>query len=306
MDGACVYEEKTVLHELTQGIQMAEQLRANLHSAEARGLLMQKILSAYDNALLVLKSRNTAPAPALRAASPPESLISSGSPGSEGFKFDQQPFSVQQGKNVISKRRKRSTTWEEQVRIFSGNNGLEDDTDQDGYNWRKYGQKDILGAKFPRSYYRCSYSKVQKCMATKQVQKIDANPTVFEIAYKGKHRCIHGAQSASPPPPTLPEKNEITLTHHHQQLSPPNPSETLSNFRANLTVDTMVLGGDTLASPIFSLPSTSSGLMDDLDQFHFISPATSETNFPYDDNELWQVYSPPFISPATSETNFLY
>ncbi|KAK9065195.1 hypothetical protein SSX86_016578 [Deinandra increscens subsp. villosa] len=177
MDGACVYEEKTVIHGLTQGIQMAEQLRANMHSAEARDLLMQKILSAYDNALFVLKSRNTAGqplAPALPAASPPkESSISIGSPGSEGFKFDQQPFSVQQGK-----KRKASTTWEKQVRIFGGN-GLEDDSD-DGYNWRKYGQKDILGAKFPRSYYRCSYSKVQKCMATKRVQIIDANPTVFE------------------------------------------------------------------------------------------------------------------------------
>ncbi|KAK9079759.1 hypothetical protein SSX86_001432 [Deinandra increscens subsp. villosa] len=395
MDGTCVYEEKTALHELTQGIQMAEQLRANLHSAEARDLLMQKILSAYDNALFVLKSRDTAPAPALPAASPPESLISSGSPGSEGFNSSL-PYVLRckiSSFIFLLGHRKGSTTWEEQVRIFSGN-GLEDDID-DGYNWRKYGQKEILGAKFPRSYYRCSYRNVQQCMAKKQVQKTDADPTVFEITYKGRHTCSHGAQLASrappqpptlpenneitlthqqqqlsppnpgetllnliaklsvdttvlgddtlaspifslpstssrrmddldqlhfpnyyddelwqvysPPPPTLPEKNEITPTHHHQQISPPNPGETLSNLRANLSVDTTVLGGDsTLASPIFSLPSTSSGLMDELDQFHFISPATSETNFFYDDNELWHVYSPPSISPATSNTNFPY
>lgn len=39
-------------------------------------------------------------------------------------------------------------TWSEQVRV-SAENGYEGPTD-DGYSWRKYGQKDILGAKYPR------------------------------------------------------------------------------------------------------------------------------------------------------------
>lgn len=39
-------------------------------------------------------------------------------------------------------------TWTEQVSVAS-ENGLEGPTD-DGYSWRKYGQKDILGAKYPR------------------------------------------------------------------------------------------------------------------------------------------------------------
>lgn len=44
--------------------------------------------------------------------------------------------------------RKAMLTWKNQIRI-STDNGLEGNSD-DGYSWRKYGQKDILGAKFPR------------------------------------------------------------------------------------------------------------------------------------------------------------
>lgn len=44
--------------------------------------------------------------------------------------------------------RKLQPTWTEQVKV-NIDNGLEGPTD-DGYSWRKYGQKDILGAKYPR------------------------------------------------------------------------------------------------------------------------------------------------------------
>lgn len=44
--------------------------------------------------------------------------------------------------------RKTMPKWIDQIRVVS-ENGLEGPHD-DGYNWRKYGQKDILGAKYPR------------------------------------------------------------------------------------------------------------------------------------------------------------
>jgi hypothetical protein len=44
--------------------------------------------------------------------------------------------------------RKAVPRWTEQVRVSPGV-GLEGPLD-DGYSWRKYGQKDILGAKYPR------------------------------------------------------------------------------------------------------------------------------------------------------------
>ncbi|XP_020165042.1 disease resistance protein RGA5 [Aegilops tauschii subsp. strangulata] len=60
----------------------------------------------------------------------------------------------------------------------------------DGFSWRKYGQKDILDAKHPRAYYRCTYRKSQGCSATKEVQRTDDDPELFLVLYKGKHTCI--------------------------------------------------------------------------------------------------------------------
>lgn len=44
--------------------------------------------------------------------------------------------------------RKTMPSWTKKVKVCSGT-GLEGTLD-DGHSWRKYGQKDILGAKFPR------------------------------------------------------------------------------------------------------------------------------------------------------------
>ncbi|KAJ0555703.1 putative transcription factor WRKY family [Helianthus annuus] len=277
MESACVYDEKKLIHELTQGKQMTEQLMLIPNSVQAKVLLIQKILSNYDNAVSLLDSGLSAAEQLLPPALPVPDLIQSpmsfGSPGSEALKYDQ-PFSGQQGENIISKKRKRATS----------ENKLESDN-YDGYNWRKYGQKDILGARFPRSYYRCSYRNAQKCFATKYVQRTDEDPAEFEIVYKGKHTCNHASQSASPPLPS-PEKHEITPTHHHHQLSPPSPSEMTSNLSANLSVNTLDLGCDNDTIPsLFSFPSASSGLMEDYHQLQFPS---------YYDNEFFPVTSESF------------
>ncbi|KAJ1273829.1 hypothetical protein BS78_05G015000 [Paspalum vaginatum] len=63
----------------------------------------------------------------------------------------------------------------------------------DGYQWRKYGQKQISKAKYSRSYYRCAYNKEQGCLATKTVQEkeTDGNGTarLFNVCYYGQHIC---------------------------------------------------------------------------------------------------------------------
>ncbi|KAF8711566.1 hypothetical protein HU200_029015 [Digitaria exilis] len=69
--------------------------------------------------------------------------------------------------------------------------------DDDGYSWRKYFQKDVLGTKHPRSYYRCNYRHTKGCMATKQVQRTDADMLVFDVVDIGQHTCNkQAAQSA--------------------------------------------------------------------------------------------------------------
>nr|XP_043613010.1 uncharacterized protein LOC122584981 [Erigeron canadensis] len=111
MDGVCLHEQKTVVHELTQGIEMAKKLRVNLNSAEAREFLIQKILSSYENALSVLKSRDSTGQPLVSsqpANSLPESTNSIGSSWSREFEFDyfDQSFFDQQSQNAVSKKRK--------------------------------------------------------------------------------------------------------------------------------------------------------------------------------------------------------
>ncbi|KAF2319300.1 hypothetical protein GH714_014479 [Hevea brasiliensis] len=52
-------------------------------------------------------------------------------------------------------------------------------TIEDGYAWRKYGQKEILNAKYPRSYFRCTHKYDQGCKATKQVQRMEEDPQMY-------------------------------------------------------------------------------------------------------------------------------
>jgi len=56
-------------------------------------------------------------------------------------------------------------------------------TSEDGYNWRKYGQKHVKGSDNPRSYYKCTF---QNCPTKKKVEK-SLNGEITEIVYKGTH-----------------------------------------------------------------------------------------------------------------------
>jgi hypothetical protein len=53
----------------------------------------------------------------------------------------------------------------------------------DGYNWRKYGQKVVKGSDCPRSYYKCTYPN---CLVRKKVEHAE-DGQISEIIYKGKH-----------------------------------------------------------------------------------------------------------------------
>ncbi|XP_057818124.1 probable WRKY transcription factor 48 [Cryptomeria japonica] len=86
--------------------------------------------------------------------------------------------------------RKRKSLPRRTIRISANNSEPGNDMPpDDGHTWRKYGQKDILGAQYPRSYYRCTHKNDLGCQATKQVQRADDDPSVFEITYRGPHTC---------------------------------------------------------------------------------------------------------------------
>ncbi|XP_012443399.1 WRKY transcription factor 44 [Gossypium raimondii] len=53
----------------------------------------------------------------------------------------------------------------------------------DGYNWRKYGQKQVKGSEYPRSYYKCTHPN---CPVKKKVER-SLDGQIAEIVYKGEH-----------------------------------------------------------------------------------------------------------------------
>ncbi|WVZ68387.1 hypothetical protein U9M48_017333 [Paspalum notatum var. saurae] len=60
----------------------------------------------------------------------------------------------------------------------------------DGHLWRKYGQKKIKDAEYPRLYFRCSYREDRQCLASKLLQqKNGEDPPLYEVTYTYEHTC---------------------------------------------------------------------------------------------------------------------
>ena len=300
------------MSELIHGMELAKQLKGHLSEAstfQTREFLMQKILSSYEKALMILNWSGsvTHPQPAgenfrVTVGIPESPLSINGSPISDDF--DGSPKDGQ-GRDGASKKRKTMPRWTDQVKV-SSENGLEG-PHEDGYSWRKYGQKDILGAKYPRSYYRCTYRNTKNCWATKQVQRSDEDPTIFEITYRGTHACSNGNQSV--PQPSSPEKTMLT-----QKNDTYHPQDALLNLQKGLRVHTENLDKKEMEFP-FTFPSTYQ-CDTNVETYcnSFISPATPEPSYsvsPFQVNNFGGVQNfghsesdfTEIISANTSATN---
>nr|AKA27887.1 WRKY protein [Salvia miltiorrhiza] len=105
----------------------------------------------------------------------------------------------------------------------------------DGYRWRKYGQKAVKNSPFPRSYYRCTSTA---CGVKKRVERSCEDPTIVVTTYEGTH--------AHPCPLTprgsfavMPERGAMLdggmLHRYHHQLTPPQPMQHQPYFHNLLT-----------------------------------------------------------------------
>ncbi|CAA0812131.1 Probable WRKY transcription factor 56 [Striga hermonthica] len=54
----------------------------------------------------------------------------------------------------------------------------------DGYKWRKYGQKSVKNTVHPRSYYRCTH---HTCNVKKQIQRLSKDTGIVVTTYEGIH-----------------------------------------------------------------------------------------------------------------------
>ncbi|XP_078155270.1 putative WRKY transcription factor 4 isoform X2 [Carex rostrata] len=84
----------------------------------------------------------------------------------------------------------------------------------DGYNWRKYGQKVVKGSDYPRSYYKCTSSS---CPVKKKIER-SADGQISEIIYKGQH---------DHPPPTNKRGKDVSASN--EGGSGPNGSNSNQN-----------------------------------------------------------------------------
>ncbi|XP_057495268.1 probable WRKY transcription factor 30 [Actinidia eriantha] len=234
----------TVINELNQGREFTKHLQNHLgplSSLELCDLLIQKILSSYEKAISLLNGEDLVREIQIDGILETSQALSGSNPMSEVSKD-------------VYKKRKTSPQQAEQVHIYSGT-GLR--LLDDGFSWRKYGQKDIVGANFPRSYYRCTYHRAQGCMATKQVQNSDEDPSILKITYKGRHTCNQASQLSpqlASVPKNDPQQNQYQV-EGNQNLS----QETIVEFGTNPKIKTDELGfmDETVMPVSFSLPPTS-------------------------------------------------
>ncbi|KAI4354515.1 hypothetical protein L6164_003368 [Bauhinia variegata] len=110
------------------------------------------------------------------------------------------------------------------MKIKSFGNGMGDD----GYKWRKYGQKSIKNNPNPRSYYRCTNPR---CSAKKQVERSNEDPDTLIITYEGLH--LHFtypylllSQTPQPnPPPQKKPKMDISQAQDNEAQEPKDDYE---------------------------------------------------------------------------------
>ncbi|XP_047318695.1 WRKY transcription factor 71-like [Impatiens glandulifera] len=86
-------------------------------------------------------------------------------------------------KKVMIKKANKKVEKERQQR-FAFVTKSEVDNLEDGYRWRKYGQKAVKNSPFPRSYYRCT---TQKCIVKKRVERSYEDQSTVITTYEGQH-----------------------------------------------------------------------------------------------------------------------
>ncbi|KAH9673391.1 putative WRKY transcription factor 70 [Citrus sinensis] len=181
-------DRRRAIEELIKGQEMALQLRNLIHKSTKSGEgskamiinqdLVANILSSFTNSLSILKNGDS------DEASQVQEHTQLSSPCWEAYlktedSGESSKSSTVKDRRGCYKRRKCAESWTEHSSTLT----------DDGHAWRKYGQKVILNARFPRNYFRCTHKFDQGCQASKQVQRIQEEPPLHRTTYYGRHTC---------------------------------------------------------------------------------------------------------------------
>ncbi|XP_047318089.1 probable WRKY transcription factor 48 [Impatiens glandulifera] len=85
-------------------------------------------------------------------------------------------------KQLKPKKKKQKTEREPRFAFMTKS---EVDQLDDGYRWRKYGQKAVKNSPYPRSYYRCTFAS---CGVKKRVERSSDDPSIVITTYEGTHK----------------------------------------------------------------------------------------------------------------------
>nr|AIY62479.1 WRKY90 [Gossypium aridum] len=275
-------EQEALLNELKEGREVTNLLMKHLHlpsSHQTRLVLIEKILGSYENSLSILNCNG------LVVETKPSLSTMESLPSIDHSSPD---------KRDVFKKRKTSSGWTEQLRACSGTS-LDNPVD-DGFCWRKYGQKAILGSNFPRGYYRCTHRHSQGCLAIKQVQKSNDDPTIFEVKYKGRHTCNQTSHFAatyvSVSTESENEGNYSPKRQHQLEVKQKQAQQAFSSFGSGIKVKTEDLDNREDIFPSFPFPVES----EQVKNGSFVEALM--------ENDIMGNLSPAFMSPATSESNY--
>ncbi|XP_073020874.1 WRKY transcription factor 55-like [Primulina eburnea] len=160
--------------------------------------------------------------------------------------------------------------------------GNTDTPPDDGFTWKKYGQKEILGRLYQRSYYICTHHKLHNCPAKKQVQRLDNEPFIFEVTYRNNHTCrvssaatppvLIPPSTVAPPPPFSTSLVSMNIFHHLGGHVPATSSGMEAGSRGGSGQFNDFQAVADMADAMFNSGSSSSNSMDlifsSMDEYH--------------------------------------
>ncbi|TXG58912.1 hypothetical protein EZV62_016741 [Acer yangbiense] len=132
---------------------------------------------------------------------------------------------------------------------------------EDGYNWRKYGQKQVKGSENPRSYYKCTFPD---CPTKKKVER-SLDGQITEIVYKGSHN--H----------PKPQSTRRSSSSHSMQ-----PSTCANSEISDQSVGVL---GNAAQNESYSMQGDSSASFGEDNSFDQGSPTSHPGGDDYDENE---------------------